>query len=457
MIVQSNHLAAPIVADQLRIASGRLFRGQPHIAARSPRLLFKAAFALDKAPICLLKAVRHGKTLKPGNKSAGSYIPAFDGLRTLCISGVILIHVVRTDAAWLDAISRRGWYGVDVFFVLSGFLITWVLLGETDREGSINLPRFYLRRALRLQPAYISALCLSYLSCLALERQVFRSALTWLPYYLTYTFNFAFAYSASSAPLPLVWSLCIEEQFYLAWPWCLRKLSARRALPFLIGAIAVIALYRTTYYGWLNQGHFWHPSLRTYHQLYFRTDTRIDTILVGCALALSLRSQRLRPLWQSLTKAIWFPTPALLSCMAVTWYVTDGVTQGHIWRYYTFGSTVTALFWGILIVALFLQPASWLSRSLSWRPMVFIGKVSYGIYLFHPFAWSIASRVLGLHDRLQESVLASMVAFASTLALSTLIAWLHYRIVESRFLALRDRIEFAPPPTGETLVAAGQG
>jgi len=367
----------------------------------------------------------------------------------------VLIHVVRTNIPWLDAIVRRGWYGVDVFFVLSGFLITWILLAETDREGSINLSRFYLRRALRLQPAYISALCLTYLSRLAFERKEMWSALGWLPYYLTYTFNFALAYSATSAPLTLAWSLCIEEQFYLAWPWCLRRLTVRRALHFLVATILAIALYRTAYYSLLNRGNFWHPSVQTYRKLYYRTDTRIDTILVGCTLALAFRSRRLHSLWTYLLEASWLPTAAILSCMAITWYVTDGVTQGHIWRYYTGGSTLAAVSVGMLIMALFLQPMSWPSRLLSWRPMVFIGKVSYGIYLFHPFAWAIAGRALRLHDRVQESLLASLLAFASTVALSTLIAWLHYRLIERRFLALRERIEFAPPQTDETLVSAG--
>src|SRR5208283_509235 len=98
----------------------------------------------EDAPLDLLGRVR--------------YVRAFDGLRALCILAVIAFHVVSSDRPWLENIARRGWCGVDVFFVLSGFLITWIIATEMDQTGSFNLSRFYARRALRLQPTFFTGL-----------------------------------------------------------------------------------------------------------------------------------------------------------------------------------------------------------------------------------------------------------------------------------------------------------
>lgn len=363
-------------------------------------------------------------------RESTSYIPAFDGLRALCISGVILVHL---------SASRRGWFGVDVFFVLSGFLITWILLAELQKTGSIHLPRFYLRRALRLQPAYFSTLLL-----VSLDRIVHRDSaclLMWLPFYLTYSMNFAIPWFRCAAPITATWSLCIEEQFYFAWPWCLRKLYPQRALPVLLGVIGAITLYRTALYAWINKGHFWDASSGSHLQLYYRTDTRIDTILIGCAFALALHSDRLLSLRAFLAKAKWFPTAAVISSPVIAWYVTDDLVHGHIWRYYTFGATLAALGVGTLVMALFLHQRSWPARLLSWAPVAYVGKVSYGIYLFHPFAIGLSIRAAHFIGLGQPNFLQRVALFPVALVASTLLAGLHYRYVESHFLKLRDRLQ----------------
>src|SRR5437667_11788150 len=86
------------------------------------------------------------------------YVPAFDGLRTLCITLVILFHTVPYRPYWVNRVAGRGWCGVDVFFVLSGFLITWIVTAELDETSTVRLARFYGRRALRLHPAYFSVM-----------------------------------------------------------------------------------------------------------------------------------------------------------------------------------------------------------------------------------------------------------------------------------------------------------
>jgi peptidoglycan/LPS O-acetylase OafA/YrhL len=373
--------------------------------------------------------------MSPARTIGDTRIRSFDGLRAICISGVVLLHSSgNAHSGWLRALSKRGWFGVDVFFVLSGFLITQILLAELDSKATINLPRFYIRRALRLQPAYFSALLL----VLADEfvRRDF-ALFAWLPFYLTYSLNFAIAYFRSSAPLNAAWSLCIEEQFYFLWPWCLRNMNPRRALPMLLSSIGAITLYRTALYTWMNWGHFLDASPASYMQLWYRTDTRIDTILVGCAFALAFRAGRFQSLWAWLGTAKWFPSLTAFSSLGIAWYVTDDVVHGHIWRYYTYGATVAAFATGLVVAALFIQRESWLARLLSWGPLVYVGKVSYGIYLFHPFVIGAVERTLRLRGN--GSAPAQLAVFFSALAGSTLVAGLHFQYVETRFLKLRDR------------------
>ena len=120
------------------------------------------------------------------------YVAAFDGLRAMAVGSVLVSHMLaNTPAGWISAIAKQGWYGVDVFFVLSGFLITSLLATELDRTQGINIPRFYVRRALRLQPAYFSAIILMVAGHWLTGG--FVTAVNRLPYLLTYTFNIAVA------------------------------------------------------------------------------------------------------------------------------------------------------------------------------------------------------------------------------------------------------------------------
>jgi peptidoglycan/LPS O-acetylase OafA/YrhL len=381
-------------------------------------------------------------------KSESSYVPAFDGLRTLSIFGVILFHVVSTKCGLLQNIARRGWFGVDIFFVLSGFLITWLLLAEIDREGTIRLNRFYIRRALRLQPAYFSALILMLLARYLFDRPGFVLIYDALPYYLSYTFNLAIAFGTITVPsFVLAWTLCIEEQFYVCWPWCLRKVSAKRALLSVTIAILVIGAYRTSLYLWLNRGHFWDPSITSWMRINWSTDTHIDTILIGCVLALALRSKRLHTLREKLAVSRCFPTLSVLFAGIVAWIVT-----GRPWLYLTAGSTIAALSVGAVVVALFLQRDSWSSRLLSLPPLVFVGKLSYGVYLFHLLVWNGVAFTMGLRGIIEGSLIIEFFAVSLVCGISVLVAWIHYNLVEVRFLSLRERFEFEPEKAARTLL-----
>src|SRR5215475_6331069 len=143
-----------------------------------------------------------------------AYVPAFDGLRGVAILPVVLLHVgamTLPNGPLLFELTR-AWYGVDLFFVLSGFLITWILLTEIDATGTIDLRRFYGRRFLRLAPAYVTMLTAVLAGAVILHRPEVKQVPRVVPALVTYTYNYQIALGGTHFDiLVAVWSLCVEE------------------------------------------------------------------------------------------------------------------------------------------------------------------------------------------------------------------------------------------------------
>jgi peptidoglycan/LPS O-acetylase OafA/YrhL len=363
----------------------------------------------------------------------GFYIPSFDGLRALSIIAVVATHV-KMPFFYI----KRGWYGVDCFFVLSGFLITWILANEIERMGTIRVPRFYVRRVLRLQPAYFSSLFWSFAFGVLFERSVMRRTWLTLPFLMTYTANFSRMVGLiPQTPLPPAWSLCIEEQFYFCWPLILRKLGLRKGLWFAIAAICFVAAFRTGLYIWF--GGLYRPITGIAGGiLAYSTLTRVDTIFVGCALALALKDKVLGPGLERLAMRSWFPLGMTAVAIVVIFWGTGGITASSS-RELSIGGTIMAIAVGGLILALFFRPDSLVSRALSIRPLTFVGEISYGIYLFHVLLEDIIRKMLGAAHVPQFGM--KLFFFPSVLLASILVAWAHYNLVESYFLSLRDQVE----------------
>jgi peptidoglycan/LPS O-acetylase OafA/YrhL len=271
------------------------------------------------------------------------------------------------------------------------------------------------------------------------NRPDFNAIVPAIPFFMTYTLNLVVA--GGFVPLPpygQTWSLCIEEQFYILWPLVLRRLGLRGALRFAVSAIVGILVLRTSIYCWLNWGHLETPTLESVRLIYFCTVTRIDTILMGCALALSINIGFGDNLLKMLQKATWFPTVALCVAVLAIWWGTGAGANGG-WRALTVGYTLMSATVAAVILALFIQPASWIARLLSMSALVFIGKISYGVYLFQPIVWNALSPFLGLRHQVvapigKEALALSLVWFG-TIG----VAWLHYRFIERCFLRPRER------------------
>lgn len=311
------------------------------------------------------RAARHDL---PG-RAALAYQPALDGLRALSVLAVMAFHA---NIPW----ARGGFLGVDVFFVLSGFLITTLLVGEEEERGRIRLGHFYVRRALRLFPALLAMVAFlfwwtwdSHAMFPAQWRALKREAAATL----LYVANWAMIRGDLSpiGDFGHTWSLAIEEQFYIVWPLVLllftRTLS-RLATMLAVGTLALASLF-------LRAALFDGPA--TLSRVFHGSDTRAETLLIGCLLALLLRYRAFDlPVKSAATALLGVPGAiALVLFMLNVTPDTEWLPRG--------GFTLIALSAAMLILGLQLAHDGLLARVLSFGPLVAIGRISYGLYLWH--------------------------------------------------------------------------
>jgi len=333
------------------------------------------------------------------------YQPALDGLRALAVLGIIAFHL---DYAW----ARGSFLGVDLFFVLSGFLITTLLITEWRRSATIALRAFWGRRARRLLPAVLLVLVLvAVFTRLEIEpwnRAAIRGdGIASLFYVANWRFIIEkqgyFDLFTATSPLRHMWSLAIEEQFYLVWPLVVFAVmrAARGSLGVLAtvcgaGILASAATMAVVY------------SPDDTSRAYYGTDARVHTILFGALLAILFAS------WRPSAVAIRRLAVAGLASfvvMLLVWHVASGTSA----RYYEGGSAAYAVL-VCIIVAGALQPGV-LRRLLSVRPLVWVGRISYGLYLFHwpLIVWLVPTRV-HLHGLPLNALRIALTFVAATLS-----------------------------------------
>ena len=234
------------------------------------------------------------------------HVPELDGLRGIAILAVVVHHHLTPFSL------SGGFLGVDLFFVLSGFLITGLLLSEFEKTQTISLRKFYMRRVLRLGPALflylVACLCVTYYTQLI----DFKTELKLIGLAIAYATNWrlALGWDPTLDPTAIIWSLSIEEQFYVVWPLllfaCLALKIRRRFIGLgLVVVIVAILLHR---YDLLESG----SSLT---RLYYGTDTRADALLVGCLTAL-LPARIVQA-----GKKRWFDIAAIISAVVVCIFV----------------------------------------------------------------------------------------------------------------------------------------
>jgi peptidoglycan/LPS O-acetylase OafA/YrhL len=355
--------------------------------------------------------------------------PGLDGVRGLAILLVLFTHLGgQPGPQWFWQTTQGGRVGVDVFFVLSGFLITSLLLSEWDRNGSISLPRFYMRRALRLLPALILVIVVVAIGAFTVIPQVWRQpTLSGIPYALFYASDLRWlipgAVPAHPGFMDPMWSLSVEEQFYLVWPSILVLLltfvpGARRsrAMQLALAGAALIGLHRALMY--MHGGYMW-------ARLYVSPDTHTDGILIGCALAFII--ERWRPSRGVLGGAGVAGLGVILTFSL--FLGPDSSLQPQIYMQYN-GFGLVAVASAFLIWSLVAEAApSFLRVTMESPPMRFLGRISYALYLWN-FPVMVTLQLPGVPWIVADLIRTAVAVGAATAS---------YYLVERHFLRLKAR------------------
>jgi peptidoglycan/LPS O-acetylase OafA/YrhL len=388
--------------------------------------------------------------LDPPDSAAGlrytGYIPGLDVLRGVAILLVIVYHGTDGRVPWSTASSWWRWpllaahygaSGVQLFYVLSGFLITSILL---DTKGSEEYYRkFYIRRALRILPAYLLLLVVLKIGDVVSWRFILAA--------LLYIANSASLVGARSSEYGALWSLAVEEQFYLIWPFVVRKLSMRSLTRLILGYYVFDLMLRLAYL-------IFAPHADTAYKLWFNA----STLLSGALIAVLLRRKLLRH--DNIDRVIWTVGGLALLTIPAMIFLDMHPSQTLPIRLLSTLERLPYIFTysALLLIALKYNrgaaPAS--ERSFPTRFLAFFGYISYGLYLVHQFVFLkfdrlMQGRWLGSYMTNPWSLLANA---AICIVISTALAYLSRRYFEDFFLKKKDKVvPYKDPAVNEARVS----
>jgi len=379
------------------------------------------------------------------------HLPVLDGVRGLAVLLVVFFHTTHlSDQSvagrvtwWL---AGAGWTGVDLFFVLSGFLITGILWEAKGRQHFFR--NFYMRRFLRIFPLYYLALAVSFLVLpslagrLNLDERITTDGAVW---YLLYLSNFYQLWVDTTHPiLGVVWSLAIEEQFYIVWPFLIAAVSYRGAIRLCLGTIATAVLVRVglTLYG------------ASIESTYVVTFCRVDSLAMGGLLAMALRHPEGLGLkaFPWMRWAAWAAVPVVLALVLLP----VGPTFELVKR--TGGYTAIAVLYTVGVYRAVAVPKGHiLHRLLTTRMLLVFGKYSYAIYLIHSPLDAILRRTVlktPLKTVAGTDVPMQLVFYGVATGLSLGLALLSWHLFEKHMLKLKDYFPYGKSPVPAAALAA---
>ena len=375
-----------------------------------------------------------GPSPGPTRRSSGIYYPALDTLRGVFAISVVIFHFYLQQIqlqppdvrANLFTLGGIGAFGVPFFFVLSSFLITDLLLEEKERSGEVAIGAFYGRRVLRVWPVYYAALLVG---MFVIERFTdTTSSAQWLvPFAFFFANNMIAGQSMGSPPMTYapLWSVSVEEQFYLIWPWIM-KFASERALPYV--GMAMILAAPIIRYQRLDGGSISHVTQ------WFYSFSHLDCFGFGVLACLAKR----KGIGQSLQRFPgWIGIGVLGGLMTVQAASGTIVREPQVVATGVIVYTVVPLLAAILILAC-AQPAESLSRGWKHPVGLWFGRLSYGIYAYHGFGIQIISKSI------TSDPWISLVLFRALLAITMAFAVTSYYFLERPILQVKKKLQRVP-------------
>jgi peptidoglycan/LPS O-acetylase OafA/YrhL len=382
-----------------------------------------------------------------------AHIPALDGFRGIAVLSVMIFHLLpeapRASAAFrvIFALTRYGFFGVGMFFVLSGFLITGILLDTREEQGRFK--KFYSRRALRIFPLYFGVLIvlfgilapLGWFNTPGLQRVLHHQYWLWIysaniPICLTDTWYFNVGWLNASH----LWSLAVEEHFYLCWPLlvfiCCRKTILRVCL-----ALVIVAFISRTAF----QLHGNYLGTWTF------TFSQCDGLAIGAAAAIVARSENLQsftPKRLNLVALVCLGLLLVLVFVRTTQIYGVTITQNLRYLFMNVFSAVT-----ILSATLF--PSGYVARLLNRTFLKLLGKYSYGLYVYHVLLLWFLGKYIGddfVYRYIHSPALASLAVFVLSGAAVFAVAFLSWHLYEKQFLKLKKYFDYRVPAATEKAI-----
>jgi peptidoglycan/LPS O-acetylase OafA/YrhL len=352
------------------------------------------------------------------NKDKIIHLKGLNGLRAIAAISVLIGHVTSiTFTPYnfnLSSVSVN-FDGVTLFFVISGFLISFLLLLEKDDTSDIVISKFYIRRLLRIWPIYYLVIFISLIVALfdATIKDIFSSTII---YYLFFAANIPLILHNAVTIIIHYWSIGVEEQFYLFWPWVV-KLVRTKLIPVTISIIFGLFFLKSASWYFLGNHSILYRSLAV---------TRFHCMLIGAVGAMLYKNQN--KYFISALTSKWV--------QIITWLLTGLLFLNFIYLPAPLTAEITALVSLVLIIGQ-VENTTYKVVNLENKLFDFLGKISYGIYIIHPLVILLFSY---LYRNLNLSfILQTIVVYSSVIVTTVLVAYLSYEFYEKPFLTLKKR------------------
>lgn len=353
-----------------------------------------------------------------------TYLPLVDGLRALAVLMVLASHlpVIQNFAPsyyfWrFVELAHFAYFGVDIFFVLSGFLITRLLLKEREQTGTINLSHFFIKRALRILPIY-------YL-CVLVMALAFPQSWQGIPSLMAFVFNYYHAFNSTPYPMEHAWSLAVEEQFYLLWPLLIAVIPlhlGRRITGLVIPAVALLAS--------MALAASLEPELAA-TLINKALPTRMLSLSLGAYLAFREKEGAIPSNFECLMLAA---AGLLISVLAAGGRILGFVAPDWYWSFTLFGYALIDL--ALLAYVALGKPVAPVAKILQARPVVYIGRISYGLYLYHLLIFFM----LGINEAALAGSGIPAILWVSAMVACFAVAALSFELFEKPIMGLRRNL-----------------